>query len=124
MARGFFNYLEKLKYEYYLKESLKQMNVAEDLEKDDLDSRRYRYLDDDGSLSPIEESAAEEETAANLEHDECDIKLVVSDIFIPFCFGRAGVDKGRFSSCSVNCLILESLKALGARNVRIKMRIL
>lgn len=57
MARGFFNYLEKLKYEYYLKESLKQMNVAEDLEKEDLDSRRYRYLDDDGSLSPIEESA-------------------------------------------------------------------
>ena len=33
------------------------MNVAEDLEKEDLDSRRYRYLDDDGSLSPIEESA-------------------------------------------------------------------
>nr|XP_005892101.1 PREDICTED: TATA box-binding protein-associated factor RNA polymerase I subunit D [Bos mutus] len=82
VARGFFNYLEKLKYEYYLKESLKQMNVAEDLEKDDLDSRRYRYLDDDGSLSPIEESAAEEEIAANLEHDECDIKLVENSYFI------------------------------------------
>lgn len=57
VARGFFNYLEKLKYEYHLKESLKQMNVGEDLEKDDLDSRRYKYLDDDGSLSPIEELA-------------------------------------------------------------------
>lgn len=56
MARGFFNYLEKLKYEYYLKESLKQMNVGEDLEKEDFDSRRYKYLDDDGALSPIEES--------------------------------------------------------------------
>lgn len=32
------------------------MNVGEDLEKEDLDSRRYKYLDDDGSLSPIEES--------------------------------------------------------------------
>ncbi|XP_059786573.1 LOW QUALITY PROTEIN: TATA box-binding protein-associated factor RNA polymerase I subunit D [Balaenoptera ricei] len=82
VARGFFNYLEKLKYEYHLKESLKQMNVGEDLEKEDFDSRRYRYLDDDGSISPIEESAAEEEIATNLEHDECDIKLVEDNYFI------------------------------------------
>lgn len=83
VARGFFNYLEKLKYEYHLKESLKQMNVGEDLEKDDLDSRRYKYLDDDGALSPIEESAGEDEAAANLERDdECDIKLVESNYFI------------------------------------------
>jgi len=69
------------------------MNVGEDLEKEDFDSRRYKYLDDDGSLSPIEESETEDEAATNLEHDECDIKLVVSDIFIPFqedssCTGR------------------------------------
>lgn len=32
------------------------MNVGEDLEKEDLDSRRYKYLGDDGSISPIEES--------------------------------------------------------------------
>lgn len=83
VARGFFNYLEKLKYEYHLKESLKQMNVGEDLEKEDLDSRRYKYLDDDGSLSPIEESAGEDEVATNLEHDdECDIKLVADNYFI------------------------------------------
>ncbi|XP_057606236.1 LOW QUALITY PROTEIN: TATA box-binding protein-associated factor RNA polymerase I subunit D [Hippopotamus amphibius kiboko] len=85
VARGFFNYLEKLKYEYHLKESLKQMNVGEDLEKEDLDSRRYRYLDDDGSISPIEDSVAEEEIATNLEHDECDIKLVEDDNFIISC---------------------------------------
>ncbi|KAM5223941.1 TATA box-binding protein-associated factor RNA polymerase I subunit D isoform 1-T3 [Hipposideros larvatus] len=83
VARGFFNYLEKLKYEYHLKESLKQMSVGEDLEKDDLDSRRYKYLDDDGSISPIEESAGEDEVATNLEHDdECDIKLVEDNYFI------------------------------------------
>uniref|UniRef100_A0A8C3YBP8 TATA box-binding protein-associated factor RNA polymerase I subunit D n=1 Tax=Catagonus wagneri TaxID=51154 RepID=A0A8C3YBP8_9CETA len=82
VARGFFNYLEKLKYEYHLKESLKQMNVGEDLEKEDLDSRRYKYLDDDGSISPIEELIAEEEDATNLEHDECDIKLVENNYFI------------------------------------------
>ncbi|KAM6158558.1 TATA box-binding protein-associated factor RNA polymerase I subunit D [Rhynchocyon petersi] len=56
VARGFFKYLEKLKYEHHLKESLKLMNVGEDLEKDDLDSRIYKYLDDDGSLSPIEDT--------------------------------------------------------------------
>ncbi|XP_023560741.1 TATA box-binding protein-associated factor RNA polymerase I subunit D [Octodon degus] len=81
VARGFFNYIEKLKYEYHLKESLKQMNVGEDLEKDDLDSRRYKYLDDDGSISPIEESGAEDETT-HLEHDACDIKLVEESCFI------------------------------------------
>ncbi|XP_029771184.1 TATA box-binding protein-associated factor RNA polymerase I subunit D isoform X2 [Suricata suricatta] len=82
MARGFFNYLEKLKYEYYLKESLKQMNVSEDLEKEDFDSRRYKYLDDDGSLSPIE-SEAEDEVAVERD-DECDIKLVDHNCFIDF----------------------------------------
>ena len=56
MAGGFFIYLKKLKYDYYLKEPFKQMNVSEDLEKD-LDSRGYKYLDDEGSISPIEESA-------------------------------------------------------------------
>ncbi|XP_037697056.1 TATA box-binding protein-associated factor RNA polymerase I subunit D isoform X2 [Choloepus didactylus] len=83
VARGFFNYIEKLKYEYHLKESLKQMNVGEDLEKEDLDSRRYKYLDDDGSISPIEESVAEDEDTVHLEHgDECDIKLVEDNYFI------------------------------------------
>lgn len=83
VARGFFNYLEKLKYEYHLKESLNQMNVGEDLEKEDLDSRRYKYLDDDGSISPIEELAEEDEVATNLGHDdECDIKLVENNYFI------------------------------------------
>ncbi|XP_022369771.1 TATA box-binding protein-associated factor RNA polymerase I subunit D [Enhydra lutris kenyoni] len=83
VARGFFNYLEKLKYEYYLKESLKQMNVGEDLEKEDFDSRRYKYLDDDGALSPIEESETEDGSATNLEqNDECDIKLVDHNDFI------------------------------------------
>lgn len=58
------------------------MNVGEDLEKEDLDSRRYKYLDDDGSISPIEEEE-EDEVATNLERgDECDIKLVENNYFI------------------------------------------
>ncbi|XP_064221476.1 TATA box-binding protein-associated factor RNA polymerase I subunit D isoform X2 [Aotus nancymaae] len=81
VARGFFNYIEKLKYEHHLKESLKQMNVGEDLENEDFDSRRYKYLDDEGSISPIEESTAEDEDATHPEDDECDIKLA-GDSFI------------------------------------------
>ncbi|XP_014438238.2 TATA box-binding protein-associated factor RNA polymerase I subunit D-like isoform X1 [Tupaia chinensis] len=81
VARGFFNYIEKLKYEHHLKESLNKMNVGEDLEKEDLDSHRYKYLDDDGSISPIEEPVTDE--AMNLEpDDECDIKLVEDSCFI------------------------------------------
>ncbi|GAB1293886.1 TATA box-binding protein-associated factor RNA polymerase I subunit D [Apodemus speciosus] len=55
VARGFFHHIEKLKYEHHLKECLKQMHAGEDLEKEDLDSRRHKYMDDDGPLSPIEE---------------------------------------------------------------------
>ncbi|XP_053434496.1 TATA box-binding protein-associated factor RNA polymerase I subunit D-like [Nycticebus coucang] len=83
VARGFFNYIEKLKYEHYLKESLNQMDAGEDLEKEDFDSRRYKDLDDAGSISPIvEESAAEDEDAAHVEHGECDIELGADDSFI------------------------------------------
>ncbi|XP_037360535.2 TATA box-binding protein-associated factor RNA polymerase I subunit D-like [Talpa occidentalis] len=82
VARGFFNYLEKLKYEHHLKESLKQMNVDEDLEKDDLDSRRYKYLDDDGPISPIESAAEDEDETTVEDDDECDIELVEEDYFI------------------------------------------
>ncbi|CAD7683604.1 unnamed protein product [Nyctereutes procyonoides] len=78
-----FPFLESENYEYYLKESLKQMNVSEDLEREDFDSRRYKCLDDDGSLSPIEESETVEEAATTLEHDDgCDIKLVDNNDFI------------------------------------------
>ncbi|CAD7693251.1 unnamed protein product [Nyctereutes procyonoides] len=64
-------------------ESLKQMNVGEELEREDFDSRRYKYLDDDGSLSPIEESETVEEAATTLEDDDgCDIKLVDNNEFI------------------------------------------
>ncbi|XP_021063575.2 LOW QUALITY PROTEIN: TATA box-binding protein-associated factor RNA polymerase I subunit D [Mus pahari] len=80
VARGFFHHIEKLKYEHYLKECLKQMHAGEDLEKEDLDSRRHKYMDDDGSLSPIEEPLTEDE--ATNPQSECDIKLVEDSCFI------------------------------------------
>ncbi|XP_017651096.1 TATA box-binding protein-associated factor RNA polymerase I subunit D [Nannospalax galili] len=81
VARGFFNHIEKLKYEHHLKESLKQMDAGEDLEKEDLDSRRYKYLDDDGSISPIEDPLTEDEVT-HPEPDGCDITLVDDSCFI------------------------------------------
>ncbi|OBS59933.1 hypothetical protein A6R68_08936 [Neotoma lepida] len=74
VARGFFHHIEKLKYEHHLKECLEQMHAGEDLEKEDFDSRRHKYMDDDGPLSPIEEPLSEDE-ATNPESG-CDIKLV------------------------------------------------
>uniref|UniRef100_A0A8C2LFT6 TATA box-binding protein-associated factor RNA polymerase I subunit D n=1 Tax=Cricetulus griseus TaxID=10029 RepID=A0A8C2LFT6_CRIGR len=81
VARGFFHHIEKLKYEHHLKECLKQMHAGEDLEKEDFESRRHKYIDDEGGpLSPIEEPLTEDE-ATNPE-SECDIKLVEDTCFI------------------------------------------
>ncbi|XP_029338015.1 TATA box-binding protein-associated factor RNA polymerase I subunit D isoform X2 [Mus caroli] len=80
VARGFFHHIEKLKYEHHLKECLKEMHAGEDLEKEDLDTRRHKYMDDDGSLSPIEEPLTEDE--ATSPQSECDIKLVEDSCFI------------------------------------------
>ncbi|KAJ6664938.1 hypothetical protein lerEdw1_005910 [Lerista edwardsae] len=54
--KGFFNYVKQLKYEHHLKKSLTQLNVGDDLENEYLESRKHKYLDDDGPLSPIEET--------------------------------------------------------------------
>ncbi|XP_005346876.1 TATA box-binding protein-associated factor RNA polymerase I subunit D [Microtus ochrogaster] len=81
VARGFFHHIEKLKYEHHLKECLEQMHAGEDLEKEDFDSRRHKYMDDDGPLSPIDEPLTEDEEATSPE-SECDIKLVQNSCFI------------------------------------------
>ncbi|XP_074072561.1 TATA box-binding protein-associated factor RNA polymerase I subunit D isoform X2 [Macrotis lagotis] len=72
VARGFFNYVKERKSESHLREALKQLDVDEGLEED-LSVRRYKYLDDEGSLSPIEETDVEDR---QLDDKECDVKLV------------------------------------------------
>ncbi|KAH0625197.1 hypothetical protein JD844_033423 [Phrynosoma platyrhinos] len=54
--QGYLRYIETLKYEHYIKKSLTKLNAGDDLENESLESRKYKYLDDDGSLSPIEET--------------------------------------------------------------------
>lgn len=51
------------------------MYVGEDLEKEDFDSCRYKYMDDDGLFFFIEELLIEDEVI-NFQF-ECDIKLVI-----------------------------------------------
>uniref|UniRef100_A0A663LPH8 TATA box-binding protein-associated factor RNA polymerase I subunit D n=1 Tax=Athene cunicularia TaxID=194338 RepID=A0A663LPH8_ATHCN len=54
--KGFLNYVQLLKYEDHLKESLKALQASEDLEREGLIARKHKYLDDEGSISPIEET--------------------------------------------------------------------
>ncbi|XP_068936332.1 TATA box-binding protein-associated factor RNA polymerase I subunit D isoform X3 [Petaurus breviceps papuanus] len=79
VARGFFNYVKEQKYESHLREALKNLDVGEDLEKEDFSIRRYKYLDDDGAISPIEEPNVEDQLDGP---DECDVKLVNSCFII------------------------------------------
>ncbi|NXN94272.1 TAF1D polymerase, partial [Rhinopomastus cyanomelas] len=55
-AKGYFRYIELLKYEAHLKKALKTLQAGEDLERECLVLRKHKYLDDEGSISPIEET--------------------------------------------------------------------
>ncbi|XP_051842788.1 TATA box-binding protein-associated factor RNA polymerase I subunit D isoform X1 [Antechinus flavipes] len=80
VARGFFNYVKEKKCESHLGEALKQLDVGEDLEKEGFAVRKYKYLDDEGSISPIEEPNVEDSELN--DPVECDIKLVENSCFI------------------------------------------
>ncbi|NXX74901.1 TAF1D polymerase, partial [Urocolius indicus] len=55
-AKGYFQYVERLKYEEHLKKALKALQASEDLEKECLAVRKHKYLDDEGPISPIQET--------------------------------------------------------------------
>ncbi|NWV43190.1 TAF1D polymerase, partial [Grantiella picta] len=55
-AKGYFKYIEVLKYEEHLKKALKALQASEDIEKECLVLRKHKYLDDEGPISPIEET--------------------------------------------------------------------
>ncbi|KAM4048465.1 TATA box-binding protein-associated factor RNA polymerase I subunit D isoform 1-T2 [Anomaloglossus baeobatrachus] len=76
---GFLNHIKDLKYENTLKKSLKEMSADEDL--DDFHLRKYSYMDEDGSLSPISEPGE------NLGEDEAEeeVKVVEKSEFILDC---------------------------------------
>ncbi|NXY06390.1 TAF1D polymerase, partial [Pteruthius melanotis] len=55
-AKGYFKYIEVLKYEEHLKKALKALQASEDLEKECMMLRKHKYLDDEGPISPIQET--------------------------------------------------------------------
>ncbi|NXA37247.1 TAF1D polymerase, partial [Eudromia elegans] len=55
-VKGFFQYIEMLKYEEHLKKALKNLKASEDLERECLTMRKHKYLDDEGPISPIQET--------------------------------------------------------------------
>ncbi|NXY91450.1 TAF1D polymerase, partial [Alcedo cyanopectus] len=55
-AKGYFRYIEMLKYEEHLKKALKALQASEDLERECLAVRKHKYLDDEGPISPIQET--------------------------------------------------------------------
>ncbi|KFW08403.1 TATA box-binding protein-associated factor RNA polymerase I subunit D, partial [Eurypyga helias] len=55
-AKGYFQYIEVLKYEEHLKKALKALQASEDLERECMVVRKHKYLDDEGPISPIQET--------------------------------------------------------------------
>ncbi|NXO57152.1 TAF1D polymerase, partial [Aramus guarauna] len=55
-AKGYFQYIEVLKYEEHLKKALNALQASEDLERECLAVRKHKYLDDEGPISPIQET--------------------------------------------------------------------
>ncbi|NXP61881.1 TAF1D polymerase, partial [Chloropsis cyanopogon] len=55
-AKGYFKYIEVLKYEEHLKKALKALQASDDLEKECMVLRKHKYLDDEGPISPIQET--------------------------------------------------------------------
>ncbi|NXA75488.1 TAF1D polymerase, partial [Thryothorus ludovicianus] len=55
-VKGYFKYIEVLKYEEHLKKALEALQASEDLEKECVVLRKHKYLDDEGPISPIKET--------------------------------------------------------------------
>ncbi|CAM9584670.1 unnamed protein product [Bubo scandiacus] len=79
--KGFLKYIEMLKYEDHLKKSLKDLQASEDLEREGLMARKHKYLDDEGPISPIEET--NDDDSLNSENqDDLDVRVVENSSFI------------------------------------------
>ncbi|KAJ7320080.1 hypothetical protein JRQ81_019591 [Phrynocephalus forsythii] len=74
---GYFRYITMLKYEHHLKKSLTELDAGVELENECLESRKYKYLDDDGPLSPIAETSGEDSG-----EEDIGVKIVEKSSFI------------------------------------------
>ncbi|XP_059672535.1 TATA box-binding protein-associated factor RNA polymerase I subunit D [Gavia stellata] len=81
-AKGYFQYIEVLKYEEHLKKALKALKASEDLERECLAVRRHKYLDDEGPISPIQETNHDDDSLSSDNQDDLDARVVENSSFI------------------------------------------
>ncbi|XP_010116420.1 PREDICTED: TATA box-binding protein-associated factor RNA polymerase I subunit D [Chlamydotis macqueenii] len=81
-AKGYFQYIEVLKYEEHLKKALKDLQASEDLEKECLVVRKHKYLDDEGPISPIQETNDDDDSLNSDNQDDLDARVVENSSFI------------------------------------------
>lgn len=85
-AKGYFQYVEMLKYEEHLKKALKALEASEDLERECLAVRKHKYLDDEGPISPIQETNDDDDGDNNClgsdNPEDFDVRVVDNSSFI------------------------------------------
>lgn len=85
-AKGYFQYIEMLKYEEHLKKALKALEASEDLERECLAVRKHKYLDDEGPISPIQETNDDDDGDDNClgsdNPEDFDVRVVDNSSFI------------------------------------------
>lgn len=81
-AKGFFQYIEVLKYEHHLKKALKALQASEELERECLAIRKHKYLDDEGPISPIQETNYDDDNLNSDNQEQFDARVVENSSFI------------------------------------------
>ncbi|CAM4387366.1 TATA box-binding protein-associated factor RNA polymerase I subunit D [Lepidochelys kempii] len=79
--KGYFQYIKMLKYEEHLKKALKNLNASEDLENECMVMRKHKYLDDEGPISPIQETN-EDDHNLDPDQEEFGATIVENSCFI------------------------------------------
>ncbi|XP_014813829.1 PREDICTED: TATA box-binding protein-associated factor RNA polymerase I subunit D isoform X1 [Calidris pugnax] len=81
-AKGYFQYIEMLKYEEHLRKALKALQASEDLERECLVVRKHKYLDDEGPISPIQETNDDDDSLNSDNPGDFDARVVENSSFI------------------------------------------
>ncbi|KAM9566368.1 TATA box-binding protein-associated factor RNA polymerase I subunit D [Guaruba guarouba] len=80
--KGYFQYIEMLKYEEHLKKALRALQASEDLERECLMDRKHKYLDDEGPISPIQETHDNDDSLSSDNQEDHDVRVVENSSFI------------------------------------------
>ncbi|XP_054047796.1 TATA box-binding protein-associated factor RNA polymerase I subunit D [Rissa tridactyla] len=102
-AKGYFQYIEMLKYEEHLRKALKALQANEDLERECLAVRKHKYLDDEGPISPIQEMNHDDDGLNSDNPEDFDARVVENSSFIISSkMPSKKKIKARKKSCKIN----------------------